>query len=539
MVTLREPGELRNRILAVWTGLWPAGLDTADDTPVAYTDLPSLGVNVFLEQIVEEEKLRRTFEMLRAANIAWIRQEFPWFDIEQPAKGQYWDVKNGKVTWEKYDRIVRLANEYGIALLARLDAPPNWSRQDNRHYTAPPDNLDDFGDFVATVVKRYQGQVRYYQIWNEPNLAFEWGNRPVKASEYTQLLQVAYRRAKAVDPGVVIVAAPLAPTIDAGPLNRSDVLFLEEMYRDGAGGYFDALSTMAYGLRSGPDDRRTDPGKDVNFSRPLLLRAIMVQHGDAGKPIWISELGWNALPPDFPLDGQEPMYGRVTLAQQARHTVRGLERIASEWPWAGPVFLWFFQRPSEGEKNQQFYYFRLVEPDFTPLPVYEAVKAYGLQPPVLPPGYHNESDYALSYRGDWREESDRGASLGRKRVGRAGATLRFQFQGGDLIWQTERGLGAGRVEVLIDGRKQAGPALSGAEAAAPAGVSLAARLPDGQHQVELTVVAGEVVVDGFIVRRQGATDWTLLVLGQLLLAGGLMLRRAGGRRGAFRGGFSH
>jgi len=39
------------------------------------------------------------------------------------------------------------------------------------------DNLADFGNFVAAVAGRYCGKVRYYQIWNEPNIYPEWGNR--------------------------------------------------------------------------------------------------------------------------------------------------------------------------------------------------------------------------------------------------------------------------------------------------------------------------------------------------------------------------
>jgi hypothetical protein len=52
------------------------------------------------------------------------------------------------------------------------------------------------------------------------------------------------------------------------------------------------------------------------------------------------------------------------------------DRIRREWPWVGVAFTWFFKRATDAEKDQAMYYFRLVDPDFTPMPVYEAIKAY-------------------------------------------------------------------------------------------------------------------------------------------------------------------
>ena len=53
---------------------------------------------------------------------------------------------------------------------------------------------------------RYRGRVRYYQIWNEPNLVREWGQ--VSARDYVALLKIAYTRAKEADPDCVIITVP-------------------------------------------------------------------------------------------------------------------------------------------------------------------------------------------------------------------------------------------------------------------------------------------------------------------------------------------
>jgi len=154
-------------------------LQTEFYAPVAYAGVNPFGINTFLEQEVEPEKRELTVKLIAEAGFHWIRQEFPWEDIEIHAKGDFQDRRHipYRSAWEKYDHIVSLAEKYGLELIVRLSNPPAWSRADGdaRGTFAPPDNFEDFGDFVYTVVSRYRGRIRYYQIWNEPNIYPEWG----------------------------------------------------------------------------------------------------------------------------------------------------------------------------------------------------------------------------------------------------------------------------------------------------------------------------------------------------------------------------
>ena len=81
-------------------------------------------------------------------------------------------------------------------------------------------------------------------------------------------------------------------------------------------------------------------------------------------------MNWNAIPADHPA---YPMFGRVTEQQQAEYAVQAFRRAQMEWPWMGVMNVWFFKRASDVEKDQPMYYFRMVEPDFTPMPVYAAI----------------------------------------------------------------------------------------------------------------------------------------------------------------------
>lgn len=474
--------------------------ETAPYAPIAQVSLNPYAVNTFLEQEVEEAKIRRSLQMIRDAGFHWIRQQFPWEDIEIHGKGDFQDRRTQppKSAWEKYDRIVELAQEYGLEIIARLDNPPAWSRTkgDALGTFAPPDDLNDFGDFVYAVVSRYRGRIKYYQIWNEPNIYPEWGEQPVDPVAYTQLLKVGYTRAKEADPEAVIISAGLAPTTEMGPKNLSDLVFLQKMYDAGAKGYFDIISVQGYGLWTGPDDRRVDPSR-TNFSRPLLIREIMVRNGDADKPIWAAEVGWNALPQGFP---GTPVYGRVGEELQAQYAVRAYERAQEEWPWMGVMSYWFFKRADDREKDQPFYYFRLVEPDFTPHPVYWALKELATSQPVVGLGYKQEDHWALTYGGRWEIEFDESASLGAYRVGFPEDTLSFTFRGTDLSFLVVRDERSGILEAVVEGQRREYD-LSSLRTGYQVEVPIVRGLADGQHQVEITVVSDQVAIDGLLVRR--------------------------------------
>ena len=477
-------------------------LQLAPETPMAHTGVNPFGVNTFLEQEVEPEKVELALRMIHDAGFRWIRQEFPWEDIEHSARGDFWDHKWNKSAWDKYDRIVELANQYGVQIVARLDHPPAWTRADGdaRGTRCPPDDFEDFGNFVYAVVGRYRGRIQHYQIWNEPNIYPEWGEQAVDAAGYVRLLQIAYRRAKEADPDCVILCAGLAQTVEMGPENLNDLVYLQQMYDAAVKGYFDVMGVMAYGLWTGPTDQRASP-ELANFSRPQLIRDIMVRNGDGDRPLWATEVGWNAVPLDFT---GAAVFGRVTLERQAQYAVQAYQRAQQEWPWMGVMNYWFFKRATDAEASQAFYYFRMVDPDFTPLPVYAAIKEYANREPRVYPGYHQEDHWALQWEGDWQVVKDSQAVLGRlRRSTRPGDVLRFTFVGTDLELVVRKGPGGGSLQFTIDGGRPTTVSLGDAVPQYGVQLPLATGLRQGVHRVDIVTLyePGTLVfVDGLIVR---------------------------------------
>ena len=345
----------------------------------AITPTEARGVNTFLEQEVEPAKRERQLQMIAGAGFTWVRQEFPWEDIEISAKGNFTDTRNpsaGAVSaWAKYDNIVSLAEQHELKLIVRLSAPPAWAHAGYAQLgtRGPPATLSDFADFVQAVTERYKGRVTYWQIWNEPNIYPEWGNQAVNPEDYAKMLCMAYGRIKQVDPQNVVIAAALASTIEQNGDNLSDLVFLNRMYVAGAGKCFDAASAQGYGLFSGPGDHRLN-WRTTNVARHTLLRDIMVSYGDAAKPIYLAEMNWNAVPNTPDKIADVGRFGMVSPDEQARYVAQAYERAQTDWPWVGPISIWFFKRASDAEKNQSWYYFRMVEPDFTTTPLYEAMK---------------------------------------------------------------------------------------------------------------------------------------------------------------------
>jgi hypothetical protein len=352
-------------------------------SPVPIQHLPEnpFGVNTFLQLESIPEKRERQLRLASEAGIGWIRQEFPWEDIEIHGRGDFMDRRNDYTgdglpdeisAWEKYDNIVGLAQQYNIQMIVRLSTPPRWAQPANTTPQGPPSDPQDFVNFALAVAQRYQGRVSHYQIWNEPNLYPEWGEQQINPQGYADLLCRTYRALKAFDPSLVILTAPIGPTIDLSGRDAYDLLYLQRLYDFGISECYDILSAQAYGLFSGPTDRRMR-STTMNFARPQWLRDIMLANGDAEKPIWISEAGWNPVAGMDYLLGYET-FGTVTMQEAADYVPLAYQRALSEWPWMGVMTYWFLKRPDDSEKNQSWYYFRLLENDFTPTPIYDNFK---------------------------------------------------------------------------------------------------------------------------------------------------------------------
>ncbi len=339
------------------------------------TAQPQTCVHTRLIDEVEEWKVQRSLQEVREMGATTIVEFFPWAYIES---------EEDRYDWAAADRIVRQAENQGLRIIARMGLVPDWARpKETLDYTTlntlPEDSYPDFAEFVADFAARYAGVIDQIIIWNEPNLAFEWGFEQVDPAGYARLLETVYAPVHAANPHVQILAAPLAPTLElpGSPAGLNDLLYLQGLYDAGAAPYFDALAMHTYGFTTSPDE---DPAPDqLNFRRAELLRQIMVDHGDAAKPVFITETGWN--------DNARWAYG-VPPSQRVQYTIDALTLTANDWPWAETVCLWVLRYPVASFSYPDD--FALLTTDFQRKPVYEAVRAFARGEPLpeqlwLPP----------------------------------------------------------------------------------------------------------------------------------------------------------
>lgn len=318
---------------------------------------PKAGVHTRLTDEVEEWKIKRTLEMVREMGAPWIVEYFPWAYIES---------ERGRYHWAHADMVVRHARQQGLRIIARLGFVPEWARpKDTTPLYLDEEHFVDFGNFAAKFVERYRGDIEHVILWNEPNLALEWGYAAPDAIKYTQLLRTVYPMIKAVAPEVQVLGGALAPTLapPGSEFGVNDLFFLQAMYDAGARDYFDILAVHAYGWHFDPD---SPPHPEVvNFRRTELLRAIMVENGDGEKPIMITEGGWN----------DHPRWTRaVRPGERIAYTLRAYEIAQEEWPWLEALCFWVFRFPWDQNSYQD--YFTFVRTDFEPKPIYREVQQY-------------------------------------------------------------------------------------------------------------------------------------------------------------------
>ncbi len=268
------------------------------------------------------------------------------------AKNMEIAVKGG-FTWAKHDLNLRkdtnfLANADNLLsdLLGKYGAKNVllklvvWNEGGLPDAPRSPDEIATFAQNAAKTaefIRNHYGGMDTtiaYEIWNEPNLNYEWEGNPNPA-EYVNLLRAAAEAIRQADPQALIVSGAPSPGGD-----YDDLKFLEGMYANGAKGLMNAVGSHPYG-GPWPYDRPNGTDEAGNgwpyFRKVEAQRAIMEQYGDTATPIWATEFSWLAGIPNC--DFGEHTKWQVTPQQQADNLVGAYQYAQQNWPWMGPMFV--------------------------------------------------------------------------------------------------------------------------------------------------------------------------------------------------------
>jgi len=507
---------------------WPAPQAREFPLPSA-SQLPLYGVNLAWEQYDEAglDAALAGIEALRPGG--WVRLRFDWGALE-PAPGKYY--------WDRADRLAAALRRRDLHVIAVVEKSPSWARAENdkTELYAPPLEKRRYGLFLEAFIGRYGDLIDAYQMWDEPNIYPHWGNRHVDAGGYVALLREGAIQVRAGDPGAVVLAGGLAPTTEAGGLNQNDVDYLRAMYAAGAAQWFDALAAKPYGLRSGPD---AAPAADqLNFQRMILLRSVMERAGDGTKRIWGVEFGWNSLPADWA--GQPSIWGETQdEAQQVAWSAEAIELARREWPWMGPL-LWAEWQPA-AEPQDARWGFAMLDQQGQPRAIARLFQELPAGRTLAAVGQHGFWEPSVTLEGNWRI-ADVGADILSD-----GSAMTIRFEGTAIDLVVRRGAYWAYLDVSIDG--QPANALPRDETGrsylvlhdpelAEATVTLARRLPPGEHAARLTAHGGwdQWALKSFTVRNEPARPAHTrgLIAAGLVAAGALGYLIWLGRRGQIR-----
>jgi hypothetical protein len=222
---------------------------------------------------------------IAGADTGWVRLEF---------KGT-----GGSIDLDRYTAIVESVRQQGMGVIGLVDyvtIPEDLDGDGTKDYQDPEDILayqQRFTETVETLATHFAGEIRHWEVWNEPNGA-TWH---VNAEDYARLLVKVSAVVKGVDPQNQVLF---------GGLDHAWVTsqYLEPVYealdRDWAGARpFDILAVHPYFvIRLGQYilDPKVYLWEKDDPSHTVLDKylATMASRGDGDVDIWITEIGWNS-----------------------------------------------------------------------------------------------------------------------------------------------------------------------------------------------------------------------------------------------------
>lgn len=327
----------------------PFRADAITDPP--FTSL-TYGIQTFLWWDKSAAQLH--MDWVRLMVFSHVKQIFAWKDIE-PKKGEF--------NFERADELLGELETKGLKVVARLSDVPQWAHPSVQgvkrvdYVDAPPDDLRDWADFCGALAGRYKGRIAAYQVWNEPNLAREWGGKPPDAAGYVALLKACSAAIRAADPQAIIISAGLAPTGTWNQQATPDDMFFQQMYDAGFQNHMDVAGVNAPGYNNPPEispDEAEARGQQRfgTFRRVEDLREIMVRNDDVGRQMAILEMGWTQDPihPDY-------SWFAVSEETQADYFVRAYQYAADHWrPWMGLMSAIYIPDPAWTPEREEYWW---------------------------------------------------------------------------------------------------------------------------------------------------------------------------------------
>jgi endonuclease/exonuclease/phosphatase family metal-dependent hydrolase len=347
---------LRPRTIVILTGAWLLLGTLGHAGQPQEKPLSPYAVCAHLSRGDEHQVAQEELKLMHQAGIGWVRADFDWSGVER---------RPGAWQFDHLDQTVAWAEAAGVRILPILDYDVPWARPAYK-------NLDKWLEYVRRVVTRYKDRIRYWEVWNEPNLEGFWHDKP-NAADYTKLLKATYATIKQIDPELVVLL---------GGVSGIPWPYLEGIYEAGGKDAFDVMNVHPYRYPSSPEERPL-------YDDLVRLRQLMEKHGDKGKSIWITEVGW-------------PTHqGRRGVSPERQAQMLARTYLLSLQAGVDLIFWYEFQAP-EGRPDYNEDHFGIVHRDLSPKPAYTALVALARARPAGSKGLDHPWRSAEIYSPSWQ-----------------------------------------------------------------------------------------------------------------------------------------
>lgn len=221
----------------------------------------------YQEDRTTDTDLREDMRRLRDAGTDRLRFALAW-DGTHTGPGEF--------DFSFWDRLVSVAEDYDVDLIPYLGYTPRWLADgpDTGYWTRPPENYEQFGQFVERTARRYRGRIHSWEIWNEPDNPDYWTGSD---TEFARLVKVASKALDRVEGDKTLVLGGIA--WDVGFLRR-------QFRRHDVERWVDVVNAHAYyeTWHSAPLER---------LPRYLnRIQSVIDRHGD-GEELWMAEVGYS------------------------------------------------------------------------------------------------------------------------------------------------------------------------------------------------------------------------------------------------------
>lgn len=314
----------------------------------------------FWGAVPQSELDAEQFKRLGRGNVESVRVSFDWSQL-QPQRG-------APIDWSRIDTTVEGAALAGIEVLPTVTGAPNWAvpsaRVPGGGRNTAPRHLPVSGaaaagwkSLLGQAVERYGHNgtfwtahpsvppqpIRAWQIGNEPN--FKYFVTKPNPAEYGKLVKLSYSAVKSVDPGAQVVLAglfarPKGSRTKSGKhksLNWYASDFISKMYETNPGikSRFDGVALHPYAYYASEL-----PGLVEE------LRDVLVEHGDPGARLWITELGWSSGKPT-----RSNLFAKGPGGQANQLSAAFRKLRAKQKKWRIQRVYWFSVDDAEGACN--------------------------------------------------------------------------------------------------------------------------------------------------------------------------------------------